>query len=242
MNSISIALLVLLPTGPAGSSARVVAPTILAFETVEELKAEIEAAKNAHTFNKTKALDFSERALRLAKSAKDAATRASAADVCLGMRLSIKVAELELLRAQMWDLVLNEDVDNGAALAPLVLKYMRDVDRATELAAKTKAPEIKAACAMVALAPLANLADRSEADAKKYVDAVHALKQEFGKVVEPESRKLWSEICDDKLFSLERLSIGSDVPDIEGTDTTGVKFKLSDYRGKVVLLDFWGYW
>ena len=22
----------------------------------------------------------------------------------------------------------------------------------------------------------------------------------------------------------------------------GVTFKLSDYRGKVILLDFWGYW
>ncbi|MBM3990082.1 MAG: redoxin domain-containing protein [Planctomycetes bacterium] len=30
--------------------------------------------------------------------------------------------------------------------------------------------------------------------------------------------------------------------DFEATDTDGVKFKLSDYRGKVVLLDFWGFW
>jgi peroxiredoxin len=28
-------------------------------------------------------------------------------------------------------------------------------------------------------------------------------------------------------------------PDIEGEDQDGVRFKLSDYRGKVVLLDFW---
>ena len=31
-------------------------------------------------------------------------------------------------------------------------------------------------------------------------------------------------------------------PEIEAPDLDGVKFKLSDYRGKVVLLDFWGYW
>ena len=30
--------------------------------------------------------------------------------------------------------------------------------------------------------------------------------------------------------------------DFEATDTDGVKFKLSDYRGKVVMLDFWGFW
>jgi peroxiredoxin len=31
-------------------------------------------------------------------------------------------------------------------------------------------------------------------------------------------------------------------PDIESEDLDGVKFKLSDYRGKVVVLDFWGDW
>jgi hypothetical protein len=30
--------------------------------------------------------------------------------------------------------------------------------------------------------------------------------------------------------------------EIEGEDQDGVVFKLSDYRGKVVLLDFWGNW
>ena len=36
--------------------------------------------------------------------------------------------------------------------------------------------------------------------------------------------------------------LGMPVPDIDGQDTDGVAFKLSDYRGKVVLIDFWGNW
>ncbi len=44
------------------------------------------------------------------------------------------------------------------------------------------------------------------------------------------------------LFELERLQIGSSVPDIVAEDLDGVGFKLSDYRGKVVMLDFWGDW
>lgn len=36
--------------------------------------------------------------------------------------------------------------------------------------------------------------------------------------------------------------IGKPAPEIEGEDIDGKKFKLSDYRGKVVLLDFWGNW
>ncbi len=40
----------------------------------------------------------------------------------------------------------------------------------------------------------------------------------------------------------EDLAIGKVAPDIEGTDLNGMPFKLSDYRGQVVLLDFWGDW
>lgn len=38
------------------------------------------------------------------------------------------------------------------------------------------------------------------------------------------------------------LGIDKQAPDIEGTDIDGKLFKLSDYRGKVVFLDFWGHW
>jgi len=44
------------------------------------------------------------------------------------------------------------------------------------------------------------------------------------------------------IFEIENLSIGSEAPDIEAEDLDGVVFKLSDYRGKVVVLDFWGHW
>jgi hypothetical protein len=45
-----------------------------------------------------------------------------------------------------------------------------------------------------------------------------------------------------RLKNIPNLKVGKLAPDIEGEDIDGVKFKLSDYRGKVVLLDFWGHW
>ena len=45
-----------------------------------------------------------------------------------------------------------------------------------------------------------------------------------------------------ELFEIRNLAIGKTAPDIEGEDIDGKKFKLSDYRGKVVVLDFWGNW
>jgi hypothetical protein len=43
-------------------------------------------------------------------------------------------------------------------------------------------------------------------------------------------------------FEQARLQIGMEAPDVEGVDLDGSPFKLSDYRGKVVVLDFWGDW
>jgi hypothetical protein len=42
-----------------------------------------------------------------------------------------------------------------------------------------------------------------------------------------------------ELFELRHLSIGLTAPEISGNDQDGKQLKLSDYRGKVVLLDFW---
>ena len=39
-----------------------------------------------------------------------------------------------------------------------------------------------------------------------------------------------------------RTAIGQVAPEIEAEDLDGQPFKLSDYRGKVVMLDFWGHW
>jgi hypothetical protein len=44
------------------------------------------------------------------------------------------------------------------------------------------------------------------------------------------------------LHEIRDLTVGKTTPEIEGVDLDSVAFKLSDYRGKVVLLDFWGNW
>ena len=49
-------------------------------------------------------------------------------------------------------------------------------------------------------------------------------------------------IAQQSIYSIQNLSIGKIAPDIVGEDLEGVKFKLSDYRGKVVMLSFWGSW
>jgi len=49
-------------------------------------------------------------------------------------------------------------------------------------------------------------------------------------------------IAERDLHELLYLRIGARAPEIVGKDLDGVEMRLSDYRGKVVVLDFWGHW
>jgi hypothetical protein len=48
-----------------------------------------------------------------------------------------------------------------------------------------------------------------------------------------------AEKAEAELFEIRHLVVGKEAPDIDGLDQDGQRFRLSDYRGKVVLLDFW---
>ena len=39
-----------------------------------------------------------------------------------------------------------------------------------------------------------------------------------------------------------QLTVGKVAPELAGSDLEGVDFKLSDYKGKVIVVDFWGVW
>ncbi len=81
---------------------------------------------------------------------------------------------------------------------------------------------------------------KDETRAEKLYESLIA---NYGDLTSPMTRgKTFKEAADNALFQMKYLSIGKIAPDIEGEDLDGVAFKLSDYRGKVVVLDFWGDW
>ena len=64
----------------------------------------------------------------------------------------------------------------------------------------------------------------------------------YGTQTVEEGGRTLGEMASAELFDLRHLQVGKEAPDIVGEDLEGVEFKLSDYRGKVVMLDFWGDW
>ena len=56
------------------------------------------------------------------------------------------------------------------------------------------------------------------------------------------SRRTLGESAASELFEIRSLQIGMMAPEIEGVGIDEKPMKLSDFGGKVILLDFWGDW
>jgi hypothetical protein len=67
------------------------------------------------------------------------------------------------------------------------------------------------------------------------------LSEEFGDLSDAYERN-YKQLAEGNLFELDHLQLGMVAPDFDAVDENGVAFKLSDYRGKVVVVDFWGFW
>jgi len=76
---------------------------------------------------------------------------------------------------------------------------------------------------------------------QQYVALLERVVKDFGDVRDSRGRAIGPR-AEGALFEFQQLSIGKIAPDIEAEDIHGTTFKLSDYRGKVVVLDFWGHW
>ncbi|MFC5454803.1 peroxiredoxin family protein [Prosthecobacter fluviatilis] len=85
-------------------------------------------------------------------------------------------------------------------------------------------------------------ADRASAEASKE-KAVECFKKLYADYedVTIQGFKL-SDFAAKMFFEMTSLQVGCEAPEIEGKDADGVNFKLSDYRGKYVIVIFWGGW
>jgi hypothetical protein len=72
-------------------------------------------------------------------------------------------------------------------------------------------------------------------------DCFEAVVAEYGALAYRED-STYKVAAEGYLFELDNLQIGMTAPDFESIDENGAKWKLSDYKGKVVVVDFWGNW
>ncbi|MBI3407733.1 MAG: redoxin domain-containing protein [Planctomycetes bacterium] len=78
---------------------------------------------------------------------------------------------------------------------------------------------------------------RKDKDAGKLLKEIEDLLKHVGE----NHADLASQVKDVQ-FTLKNLTVGRPAMEIEAEDLDTKTFKLSDYRGKVVVIDFWGHW
>ena len=75
-------------------------------------------------------------------------------------------------------------------------------------------------------------------DSDEYKSAIRELRSALAKVEIP----ILEEEVENRIAVKAKFSLGMVAPDIQGVDLSGTPFALSDYKGKVILVDFWGDW
>lgn len=182
---------------------------------------------------------FSARGLALVSRARDTGAEYEV----LASTLNLMPTEDEL--GKILDRLIEAHLDDPRA-ATLALKYMYGAEgKARELLdamiEKSNSKEVKGS-ALLARASGAKW--RANDDAAKLA----AAEADYDRVVKEfagvpfRNGDTVGDVASRALFEIRELAKGKPCPEIVGTDVDDVEFKLSDYKGKVVFLDFWGFW
>lgn len=138
-----------------------------------------------------------------------------------------------------------EDYSNTAEFATVIYLFASDDDTLATLATESESRDVRGAAAFFQMEK-AKGRSLTEQNVDTVKPMMEKLTSEYGDVhlLYPggRDRGAISDLVENELFAFENLRIGKVAPDIEGEDVDGVEFKLSDYRGKVVVIDFWGDW
>lgn len=180
--------------------------------------------------------DFAEKFLALAEANPESS---SAVDALIWVSEHSRGEMLERANARLLT-----DHSSDARLLPIIfmMMYSREDGTEAQLRGLTKSSEASVrGVATYALGSYLMKKDDQSPEAKELLQSVVDDYADVSFDMRGNDFKIAPK-AEGALFALNNLQIGMMAPDIEGADLDGVDFKLSDYRGKVVLLDFWGNW
>lgn len=147
-------------------------------------------------------------------------------------------AEYESFLRAMWDTNPHESVKSAACVSLAYFLHARllriDLCRDDPEQAKTFA-------GLFGEEYLAGLLKQDREEVMAEVEKLYHIGQDkYADVALPEGGTV-RDLVTSALYEIEQLGIGKEAPNIEGIDQDGLPFSLHDYRGKVILLDFWSF-
>jgi hypothetical protein len=210
-------------------------------------EAEDNDARRALMDSRPKPEDYMPEAIEIAESA--AGTETAAKAWMWAMQLAGRAGDEEVIAVGV-ETLMRDHLDSPAiAELPMMIMYMErsiGAEKAEALLRELVDNAPKGAVQGGAMYALASMLDSDDLDpaserGKEVRALMEAVAKDYADVKDSRGRSIGAR-AEGWLFEKDHLQVGQVAPDIEGSDLSGVAFKLSDYRGKVVLLDFWGNW
>lgn len=172
------------------------------------------------------------------------ANETSGEDAALYLARAVEFGDLEEDspgRAALDRLVKDHAASPSWARLGRQLQYMRFTvgeERAAEILGVLRENPDGDVRGWVALVDNAQTIETAEIGSEEYARAKAAV---LAAAEEASDKELREELAG-SIELREKFGVGATAPDITGVDLDGVAFKLSDYKGKVLFVDFWGDW
>jgi hypothetical protein len=219
-------------------------------DTLDSLKQELQTAHQERTLDEDVGRKLLERTIDLAQGLRKDDDKYEAWRLALDVigKAGLRSEEYQGSKRLALEGVCRLGRDDAEKLVPIVVANLGDprhADLRAELLDKSRSGSVKGACLYaqgMAVVNAMRSGNPSDAERATAIAALERARDEFGKEKDYGRGGDWATAVDGPLFQLQNLYIGAMAPDIVGEDLNGVEFKLSDYRGKVVVIDFWGNW
>jgi hypothetical protein len=192
-----------------------------------------------------KPIPYAEKAMALARqNPKDPAAAEALAFIVSDLRGN-NGAELAKLRDEAIESLARDHLEDPGTRAafPMLTYYPSPAgDALLKRAAASSNREVRGTAIFWQAESLRRSAEQT-GDSGKLAEAKTLYQQVAREFADVKSfRGTLADAAKSNLFEMENLAIGKPAPEIEGKDAHGNPLKLSDHRGKVVVLDFWGDW
>lgn len=184
---------------------------------------------------------------RFKQLADDAAGTAAAGEAWMMVVRVSNGREVETCKLAI-EILLNDYVDAKCiGELPLTLRYDGFLygkelceNGLRTLATESAEPAVQAPALYHLAAYLVELPEATDAHRADATELLKKLKAEHPELKDQRGRTY--AVLAEGLLQAMNIRVGVPAPEIVASDLDGVEFKLSDYEGKVVLLDFWGHW
>ena len=214
-------------------------------DTVQEIRESFKAAKRDKSLTVESSLGWIEQLYVLAGEGAGADEGYDALMAILEIERGRKSKEVSAAAERAPGMLIDGYADDLEKMGDFIDRTSPDEGQLDDIRKATTNPRVAATCFVADLNAAMEGASYGKMSEEKVIRGMGACEELMSPKfadLENAAGVAFREAIAGNYFQLTRLRIGMVAPDIVANDLDGVEFKLSDYRGKVVVLDFWGNW